>query len=268
MNKRYALTIGINDYPGTGNDLSGCVNDANDWRSELELRDFDVTMMLDSNATKANILDELRRNVSYLGYRDTLVVCYSGHGSWVPDQDYDEEDLRDEVWVAYDFPNGGLVNDDDLYGVFSKKKFGTKIVVLSDSCFSGTVTRFTSMIVNPASLHTKHLEKVRYLPPGNFLEGNELHRAIRAPAVHASESRTPALLISGCGEDEYSYDAWINGRYNGAFTYYALQQLKSGPRSYKEWHNMIRQVLPAPTTYPQSPELQSNWYQKNVWTVL
>ena len=26
-----ALCIGINDYPGTGMDLRGCVNDADDW---------------------------------------------------------------------------------------------------------------------------------------------------------------------------------------------------------------------------------------------
>ncbi len=30
MTKR-ALCVGINDYPGTNSDLSGCVNDAEDW---------------------------------------------------------------------------------------------------------------------------------------------------------------------------------------------------------------------------------------------
>ncbi len=30
-----ALCIGINDYPGTGSDLAGCVNDANDWAAAL-----------------------------------------------------------------------------------------------------------------------------------------------------------------------------------------------------------------------------------------
>ena len=38
-----SLHIGINDYPGTGSDLSGCINDANDWREMLEARDFQVT---------------------------------------------------------------------------------------------------------------------------------------------------------------------------------------------------------------------------------
>ena len=32
---KYALCIGINDYPGTDSDLSGCVNDANDWAAAL-----------------------------------------------------------------------------------------------------------------------------------------------------------------------------------------------------------------------------------------
>jgi hypothetical protein len=30
-----ALCIGINDYPGTANDLSGCINDAQDWANTL-----------------------------------------------------------------------------------------------------------------------------------------------------------------------------------------------------------------------------------------
>ena len=42
MSKK-ALCIGINDYPGTDSDLSGCVNDANDWAAELGGRGFAVS---------------------------------------------------------------------------------------------------------------------------------------------------------------------------------------------------------------------------------
>ena len=41
-----ALCIGINDYPGTQSDLSGCVNDAHDWENVLDARGFSVTMLL------------------------------------------------------------------------------------------------------------------------------------------------------------------------------------------------------------------------------
>ena len=46
-----SLHIGINDYPGTGSDLSGCVNDANDWREALEQRGFQATTLLDDGTT-------------------------------------------------------------------------------------------------------------------------------------------------------------------------------------------------------------------------
>ena len=35
---KYALCIGINNYPGTASDLAGCVNDVDDWAAALEER--------------------------------------------------------------------------------------------------------------------------------------------------------------------------------------------------------------------------------------
>jgi hypothetical protein len=50
MEKR-ALCIGINNYPGTQNDLSGCVNDANDWAAVLGKHGFTVQKILNKKAT-------------------------------------------------------------------------------------------------------------------------------------------------------------------------------------------------------------------------
>ena len=41
-----SLCIGINDYPGTGSDLNGCVNDALDWAAELRGRGFETITLL------------------------------------------------------------------------------------------------------------------------------------------------------------------------------------------------------------------------------
>ena len=57
---RYALCIGINDYPGTDMDLAGCVNDANDWAAEFAARGFAVTTLLDAEATKAGMQRAMR----------------------------------------------------------------------------------------------------------------------------------------------------------------------------------------------------------------
>ena len=61
MAKR-ALCIGINNYPGTQNDLAGCVNDAEDWAATLQARGFAVATMLDSQATKTNMVKAIEES--------------------------------------------------------------------------------------------------------------------------------------------------------------------------------------------------------------
>lgn len=264
MNKKFGICIGINDYPGTNNDLSGCVNDANDWADMLEARNVAVDVLTDSQATKANIVAALREGISITGYRDTLYVTFSGHGSYVPDYSGDEIDGRDEVLCAYDFQNNGLISDDELFDIFSTKRFGARVVFFSDSCHSGSVNRFLQMPTAGRAL------KTRYMPPTEFLEGEQLRRAMQAQNVRATEQpRAGAVLISGCNDFEYSYDAWfnVNGQWraNGAFTYTALKQFSAG-QNYKQWHQAIRTKLPS-SDYPQAPQLDGRWYQKR-WKAL
>jgi len=59
-----ALCVGINDYPGSDMDLSGCVNDAADWRALLEARGYRVDSLLNGDATRTRMLDALRALVS------------------------------------------------------------------------------------------------------------------------------------------------------------------------------------------------------------
>jgi len=72
-----SLHIGINDYPGTGSDLSGCVNDANDWRETMEARDFEATSLLDGEATKSNMLEAISKIVADTGRDDIAVITYN-----------------------------------------------------------------------------------------------------------------------------------------------------------------------------------------------
>lgn len=96
-----SLHIGINDYPGTGSDLSGCVNDANDWRETLEARDFQATSLIDTEATKSNMHEAISKIVGDTGRKDIAVITYSGHGTWVPDEDDDEVDGRPNGAFTY-----------------------------------------------------------------------------------------------------------------------------------------------------------------------
>ena len=135
-----SLHIGINDYPGTGSDLSGCVNDANDWREAMEALDFQATSYLDGQATKTNMHEAISKIVGDTGQNDIAVITYSGHGTWVSDQDGDESDGRDEALCPHDITQGEILTDDELYEIFSERKRGARIIFVSDSCHSGTGT--------------------------------------------------------------------------------------------------------------------------------
>ena len=88
MTKR-ALCVGINNYPGTGDDLTGCVNDAKAWASLLvDHYDFtksDVALLLDKKATHTAVVNGLKRMLKGAKAGDVLVFTNSSHGTYLAD---------------------------------------------------------------------------------------------------------------------------------------------------------------------------------------
>ena len=62
------------------------------------------------------------------------------------------------------------------------------------------------------------------------------------------------MLLSGCKDVEFSYDADFGGRPNGAMTRAAIEELKKNPATPQDWFNGIRKRLPS-QQYPQTPQL-------------
>lgn len=248
MNRKLALCVGINAYPDPSARLAGCVNDALDWADLLRTHGYEVTLLLDQGATKANILTELQRMVAAAGWADRIVFTFSGHGSWIPDDDGDEVDGRDEVLCAHDYADGGLISDDELQAVAGGTRFGTGLLVLADSCHSGSVNRVMA-----------GARDTRFLAPHRFTYLTE-SEAIDAERDVAVKQLRTASLISGCADAEYSYDAWFGMRANGAFTRAAIDTYQPG-MSLAAWHKAIRRILPS-GSYRQSPQLSATAYRK------
>lgn len=269
--RKFGLSIGINDYPGTGSDLHGCVNDAMDWSSTLSRSGFEVATLLDSAATKAKILaglEDLRRAARS---GDIVVVTFSGHGSFTTDLDGDEEDGVDECWCPYDV-HAHQITDDELHGIISRRRDGVKWILISDSCHSGTISRYAPITTPPTMSDADAPQRlIRFLPPSVFCQDEKqldrLTAMTRRPARTTIPGRRTGLAMSGCQDQEYSYDAWFNGRANGAFTFVALKALNDLPEgaSFETWHRAIRNVLPS-RQYAQTPNL-SGTSEAKAWAV-
>jgi metacaspase-1 len=262
---KVALCIGINNYPGTDMDLQGCVNDAEDWAAELGKRGYSVQTLLDSAATKKGMTAKMRSILGDARNGDSVVFTYSGHGTYAPDLDNDEADGFDEALCPYDIREAGALLDDEIHTIFAARKPGVSLLLISDSCHSGTVTR--------AAKDETDIEgpKPRFMPMGNWLSDDRLPKrrdGSVAPSVAVTAGDSPFrgvlaqpegdLLLAGCAEgpNNFSYDAKIGGRFNGAFTAYALKTLKTlaASKTYADWHAAIRKYLPS-ASYPQSPQI-------------
>jgi hypothetical protein len=258
--EKMALCIGINDYPGTGSDLAGCVNDANDWAAILGKRGFNpVNKLLDRKATGDAVRKGIADLLSQAKRGDLVVIQYSGHGSFVPDDDGDEPDGTDECLCPYDIRSKGPITDDEMFDLFNGRPPGVKVFMISDSCHSGTVARFAPILTPPTVKgRGAPQRKVRYLPPQVFLSRQDAAKLGSRRAYRSSSppGRYAALLMAGCQDTEYSYDAYFQGRPNGAFTFVALQTLQSVKpgTSYRQWFNAVRKILPS-QQYPQAPNL-------------
>lgn len=78
---KYAVVVGISDYSGTANDLKYCDDDARDWISVLNSKGFVIHSLIDGQATKDAIINEINWLRSMAASGNEIAFMYSGHGS-------------------------------------------------------------------------------------------------------------------------------------------------------------------------------------------
>jgi uncharacterized caspase-like protein len=205
---RRALLIGINEYQAVPS-LAGSVNDIAAMQTVLTTRwGFDarnIQTLRDRAATRAGILNALTQFVREIRPNDVAYVHYSGHGSQVQDLTGDEEDGLDETLVPHDGRTSGVpdITDDELDAIFSKLRAASVLIVL-DSCHSGTATR-------AVDIRTRSVP--RDMRVDLYRQSATSTRAI-VPSMQAQH-----VLMSGAAADQEALDGPIDGEYRGFFSY-------------------------------------------------
>jgi metacaspase-1 len=248
--KGISIHIGLNHvdpkhYEGWDGELAACVADAKDMFALAKKRGFQATRpLLNEHATARGVTTVLRTAAKSLVKGDILLLTYSGHGGQVTDTNGDEEgDTLDETWVLFD----RQLVDDELYALWGAFKPGVRILVFSDSCHSGTVSRATPPPFIAGGPRT------RAMPRGVGIAVERAHRKLYRgiqkanPGSETARVRATVLLISGCMDNQLSLD----GARNGAFTE-RLKKVWNGGRfsgSYRKLRDTIRAGMP-PTQSP------------------
>jgi hypothetical protein len=153
--KFYALMIGINNYQHI-NKLQNAVNDATVMDQVLrENYGFESVLLLDDQANRDNIMKSLNDLRKKLTENDSLVIFYSGHGEF-------NKQTETSYWLPVD---AGI--DDNTKWLESRsisdqlKLISAKhVLVIADSCFSGTMTRAANAELTSNLTREKYLNKL------------------------------------------------------------------------------------------------------------
>jgi hypothetical protein len=257
--KKVAVCIGLNLYPDPKNNLKGCVNDATDWASYLKNKQgaTDVSIVTDSNVKVAPVTKLILSKAKTCVAGDHFVLTNSSHGSSIPDRTNDEIDGRDEVLCWYD----NFLLDDTIRTIINSIVPGVNITIISDSCHSGSVTRM--FVPEKENKGYKTIKFIQPKDPEFAAKVNSLPVRKRSVSTGISEEQMREILISGCKSNEYSYDAYIKRRYNGAFTRACLDILYGSDNlTYNQFYQKLVKKLPC-SNFPQSPQLEGNSANKN-----
>lgn len=141
MPKGISLHVGINSvrpaFP-TAADLVGCEDDARAMYDLARVQHFSRReLLLGPNASYRRVEMEIRAASDELEAGDIFLFTFAGHGSGEADLDHEEPDNQDETILLFDRMLFDDVLERDLWVGFEP---GVRILMVADSCHSGTVS--------------------------------------------------------------------------------------------------------------------------------
>ena len=275
--KGFSINIGLNEvdpdhYAGWTGALNACEYDAEDMHSIAHSSGYqEAHLVRTKQATRSHVISLIRSAQSELNAGDILMLSYSGHGGQSADFGRDERDGIDETWCLYD----GQLIDDELYELWFGFRQGVRILLISDSCHSGTIYKYagannilsvaTGLNEDSSELKPKRMPvqvaNLTFRKNREFYKG--IHEDLKARGWNSEvledelDLKSSVRLLSGCMDNQYSYDGiangqftsrllgvWNDGKFKGDYKKFHRKILDAMPENQSPQHNVIGQHTP------------------------
>lgn len=213
--RRLAVLFGNNDYAAPIPALNTPIGDVEKVAEVLQ-RQFGYEIRIIRDAGKADIIQALNRIAEESGPDDSVLIFYAGHG-------YLMEETRMGFWIPVDGSTktaANWISNSDISKLLQAIS-SRQVILISDSCFSGSLTREQKMAT---SYSAKSREALR-------------HRSVLA---FSSGDEEP---VSDEGKEGHSIFAW-----NLINTLQAVHGAALGFEIYRTVHDGVRK------DYPQEPQ--------------
>ncbi len=262
--KIYALFVGIDNYhPGSGvNSLNGCVNDIKAIETYLRQRratdnkwELVPRTLTNDLATRQAVIDGFLQHLCQADSEDVVLFYYAGHGSYETAPEFFRKQERDgkiQTFVCYDSrtSEGQDLADKELsYLIEQVAKNNPHILIILDSCHSGTATRDPEVVERQTNSDGKVRDLKHFLFPQEWLN-YRISESYKLP-IH--------VAISACRNFQTAKEhRGSDGQPRGAFSYFLTEALQrtNGSLSYT---NLVQDInaLITGQVKEQSPQIEA-----------
>ena len=270
--KGYSLHLGLNfvdprHYAGWDGELKACEADAHAMEALAQEQGFNTAKLLTKSATRAAVIAEIETIAQKCKAGDMFLFTVSAHGGRVPDfnqdEDHDGVQMMDETLCLYDFQ----LADDELYMLWSQFAAGVRILVVPDTCHSGSMVRagpampatlFGRAVTPTPTVPTRAMpleieDRVWRTNEHGYRSASDSYSALRE-SVMTNPLSTPikasVLNLGACKDEQFAQD----GRDHGAFTGALLKTWNDGAftGNYRTFRDAIDAEI---ASHNQTPQL-------------
>jgi metacaspase-1 len=221
MSRALSIHIGVNTPAGRMGGFP--LNQSEDaaWQMAVLANQagYDSLLLLrGESATRQAVHHALTGAAGMLVAGDSLLVTYSGHGTQVRDLNKDEWGGTDEGWCLGD----DVLLDDKLSGYWRLFEPGVRIVVVSESCYSGGMDRDDKVDGNGVF----HPAAPVYRDDVPAVGVDYTRSCIAEPPKDSLGIHASVLLLTASRKDQVSseglfsrhlLDVWDNGDFEGSY---------------------------------------------------
>ena len=230
--KERALLIGIETYKYRSlgvNDTPGCVEDVNTIKqlllNQFKFKSESIHTLINEQATSSRISQEINDwLLKETNPGDRVFFHYSGHGSQIKDDNNDEKDGYDDTIFTWDGnpENGDNEIRDDNIEKWILGLSGRRVVMIFDSCHSGTISRDTigSRSIAPPDQFagSRNIAGARTAKTEKFV-GGVIGRGLAKVSNNNGEQTVGTVIIAAAEEEQSAYPIKMGNKFIGALTY-------------------------------------------------
>ncbi|MEI7672690.1 MAG: caspase family protein, partial [Deltaproteobacteria bacterium] len=224
-NRALIVTIGA-AYQQVGlPPISGPEKDAEVARSlarHMGFQENEIRLIQEFQATRPAILDGLNWVRDGVRGGDKALIYYSGHGTQVTDLNGDEADGCDEALVPVDgVSTDKCVLDDEIGQILDKMDPACMVVLVVDSCFSGTITK---------SMYGGNARDIKWVNQS----ADTCNQPVNIKSIHQKQmelSGANRVVLTATAENEVAYGDMTNSGKGSVLSQAIADVLQDGTSS-------------------------------------